>query len=74
MLKNIDLKDIAEKNPHVNLEDLEEGRKLRENLRQPSGAKRRRMTSPANRRRVRIDDDVASDPRAVRLQPSRINC
>ena len=68
MPKSIDLREIAEKNPRVNVEDLEEGRKLRKRLSQASGAKRRRTVLPTDRRRVRIDDDVASDPRAVRLQ------
>ncbi len=68
MPKNIDLKDIAEKNPQVNIEELEEGRELRKNLRHPSAAKRRHTTFPVDRRRVRIDDDVSSDPRVVRLQ------
>lgn len=69
MPKKIDLSEIAKKNPHVNLEELEEGRKLRQNLRQ-AGTERRRGTLPNNRRRVRIDDDVSSDPRVVRLQRS----
>ncbi len=68
MPKNIELNEIAEKNPLVSLDDLEEGRKLRENLHQIGGAKHRRVTPPADRRRVRIDDDICSDPRAVRLQ------
>jgi hypothetical protein len=68
MPKNIDLKEIAERNPRVNLEALEEGRKLHERLCQSGGIKGRRMVLPIDRRRVMIDDDVASDPRAVRLQ------
>lgn len=70
MPKNIELKDIVEKNPRVSLDKLEEGRELRKNLQRPSGTKRRHLIFPVDRKRVRIDDDVASDPRAIRLQRS----
>ncbi len=68
MPKSIELSEIAEKNPRVDLNALEEGRKLRQNLHQ--SATKRRTALPNDRRRVRIDDDVSSDPRAVRLQRS----
>lgn len=69
MPRRIDLLDIADKNPRVNLKELDEGRKLRENLRRtnPRGANQR-LAFPFHRRRARIVDDVNSDPRVVRLQ------
>lgn len=68
MPKAINLEEIASKNPRVDLQALEEGRTLRKNLRQIGGAKERPLTTPTERRRVKIDDSVASDPRTVRLQ------
>jgi hypothetical protein len=71
MPRPIDLVDIADKNPRVNLKELEEGRKVRENLRRTNlrGANQR-LAFPFHRRRARIVDDVASDPRVIRLHKS----
>jgi hypothetical protein len=67
MPANVDLKKIAEKNPRVDLAALEEGRRLREHLSRSGGVKRNRVVFPADRRRVRINDDVSNDPRVVTL-------
>jgi glutaredoxin len=64
----IDIEEIAKKNPSVDLEALEEGRKLRENLRQIGGVRERPTIVATGRKRVRIDDSITSDPRVVRLQ------
>lgn len=71
MPRRIDIADIADKNPRVDLKELDEGRTLRENLRRTNlrGAKQR-LAFPFHRRRARIVDDVASDPRVVRLRKS----
>jgi hypothetical protein len=65
----IDLKEIADRNPKVDLDRLAEGRKLLELLRRAGvrGAGYRAATSRAQRR-ARVLDDLASDPRVVRLQ------
>jgi len=72
MPRQIDLVDIADKNPRVDLTKLEEGRTLRENLRRTNlrGANQR-LAFPFHRRRARIVDDVSSDPRVVRLRKSK---
>jgi len=64
----IDLKEIADKNPKVDLDRLAEGRKLLEVVRHARvrGAGCQSATPPA-RRRARVLDDLASDPRVVRL-------
>jgi len=67
MPHKIDLEEIAKKNACVDLDALEEGRKLRQGLRE---SPKRHRTMTTARRRVRIDDDVSSDPRVVRLQRS----
>lgn len=67
MPHKIDLSEIAKKNPHFDMAALEEAQKLRENLREFATKKHRGWTT---RRRVRIDDDVSSDPRVVRLRQS----
>jgi hypothetical protein len=70
MAKNIDLTEIAENNPLVNVERLEEARRMREKLRQIGSPRGRRPLSPSERRRVRIEDDILSDPKAIRLRRS----
>ncbi len=68
MPANINLQDIAQKNPGVDLQALEEGRKLRKNLREIAGVRERPIVRPSGRKRVRIDDSVSNDPRVIRLQ------
>ncbi len=71
MPQRINLVDIADKNPRVDLKKLEEGRTLRENLSRASPrGPNQRLAFPFHRRRARIIDDVASDPRVVRLRKS----
>ena len=64
MPHQIDPIEIAKTNPKVDLDALERGRQLRKGLQETITKKRK----PFTRRRVRIDDGVSSDPRAVRLQ------
>jgi hypothetical protein len=69
MPQKIDLAEILKNNPHVDPERLNAGLKLAEELRRSrSGSKRAR---PFVRRRVRIVDDLQSDPRLVRLSSLR---
>jgi hypothetical protein len=71
MPRRIDIADIADKNPRVNLKELDEGRTLRETLRRTIvRSPAQRLAFPFHRRRARIVDDVASDPRVVRLRKS----
>jgi hypothetical protein len=69
MPQKIDLQEILKKNPNVDPERLSAGLKLSEELRQArSGSKRAR---PLIRRRVRIVDDLRSDPRLTQLSSLR---
>ncbi len=64
----IDLVEIASKNKSVDLERLAEGRRLTQELRQArSGVLRDKRARPLTRRRIKIIDDLDSDPRLTRL-------
>ena len=65
MPAKIDLESIAKRNPKVDLVRLEEYRALRRSL--GMGRRIRQSVSPLERRRVRIVDDIESDPRVVHL-------
>jgi hypothetical protein len=67
MPTSFDLKKIIERNPRVNLAALEEGRRLRQRLSPSKSVKRNRVVFPADRKRVRISDDISDDPRVVTL-------
>lgn len=70
MPKIVDLKEIAEKNPNLDLSVLEEWRKLQESLPEGEEISRRGHSEglPFKGRRARIVDDADSDPRLIRLQ------
>lgn len=69
MPEKLTIAEILEKNPDLNLNELEQGRELRESLKESgAGAKRRYGVYPLDRRRVRVDDDIDSDPRVVYLR------
>jgi hypothetical protein len=69
MPQTIDLADIASNNPSVDLQSLEKARKLTQELREArsSGSFRDKRARPLTRRRIRLIDDLASDPRLTRL-------
>ncbi len=71
MLKQVDLKDILEKNPHLNKEDLARNQDLAEELRklgtQPRGY---RLAPPFERKRVPVGKGDY-DPRTIDLAASR---
>jgi hypothetical protein len=69
MPQTIDLADIAGNNPLVDLQSLEKSRKLTQELRgaRLPGGLRSKRSHPLIRRRVRIIDDLANDPRLTRL-------
>ena len=65
---NMTLEEIAANNPHVDLEKLEESRKLRRILLERGlFGKRTRGTSGFQDERAKIVDDADSDARLVRL-------
>lgn len=72
MPQKLDLAELLKSNPNVDFERLMEGLKLAEELRQSrSNAPGRRRTHPIARRRVRIIDDLESDPRLTQLSSLR---
>ena len=72
MPHKIDLTELLKNNPAVDVEELNRGLKLAEELRRvrPVGIGRR---SGVARRRVRIIDDLQSDPRVTRLSSLRLD-
>jgi hypothetical protein len=64
MPKQINFDELSKANPKVNLDQLAEGRQLLSDIR-GSGVRRARRESevPFGRKRARIVDDLASDPR-----------
>lgn len=69
MPPKIDLKKIAKRNPNLDLQSLEEWRKLRRRLiKNGLQGKRSAGRSPYQGKRARIIDDLDSDPRLVKLQ------
>jgi len=68
MPQNMTLEEIAAKNPRVDLETLEESRKLRQLLLERGlFGKRMRGSSGFQDERAKIVDDADSDARLVRL-------
>jgi hypothetical protein len=68
MPQNMTLEEIARTNPHVDLEKLEESRKLRQTLVDRGlFGKRTRGLSGFQDERAKIVDDAHSDARLVRL-------
>jgi hypothetical protein len=68
--KHMDLKEIIEKNPNLDLQKLDEWRKLRETLTGGHGVRKRRDSgrAPFKARRAQVVDDAENDPRLIRLQ------
>jgi hypothetical protein len=68
MLKKVDLAEIAQKNPTIDLEELDRWRKLRQTLIETGlRGRRQRGSFPFAGKRAHIVDDADSDPRIVRL-------
>lgn len=63
-----DLKDILSKSPHIDLEAVGRNLELLRILRSQGIVPRPKLLSPFERRRVRLMDDLSSDPRVVRLR------
>lgn len=69
MPRTMDIKEIAEKNPNLDLTQLEEWRRLRESLSEGRETRRRHSGRlPFQGRRAKLVDDADNDPRLVRLQ------
>ncbi len=64
----LDLKELLKNNPQINIEELNKGLKMAEDLRS-TGMRTRpnRSIRPLIRHRVRIMDDLESDPRVTRV-------
>lgn len=72
MPRRVNLREIAERNPNLDLSKLEEWRKLRDRLSEHgAGRKRHRGASPVEGKRAKLVDDEENDPRLIRLQKSR---
>ena len=70
MPRTLDLEQIVAGNAAVNVKELEEARKLREDLRRHR--QNAKPETPSTRRhRARILDDLGSDPRVVRLHSGK---
>ena len=69
MPQKLDLEEIARKNPNIDLQKIEEWRRLGELL-QKSGLRGRRIRNTFSRqeKRAKIVDDADSDPRLVSLK------
>jgi hypothetical protein len=73
MPRQVNLKELAEKNSNLDLTKLEELRKLRDRLSEHgAGRKRHKGVSPIKTgRRAQLVDDEENDPRLIRLQRNR---
>ena len=73
MPRQINIKELAERNPKVDLAKLEELRKLRDRLSEHgAGRKRHKGVSPIRTgKRAQVIDDEKNDPRLIRLQKNR---
>ena len=69
MPQQINLAELLSNNPKVDPERLNAGLKLAEELRKSRSGKKR--ARPLVRRRVRIIDDLQSDPRLTQLSSLR---
>lgn len=71
MPQKIDLEELIKNNRNVDPVRLAEGFKLAEELRRSRGVQGSRRSRPFTRRRVRIIDDLQSDPRLTQLSSLR---
>lgn len=69
MPQKISLAEILKNNPRVDPDKLKEGLRLAEELRKRAGV--RPKIHPLIRRRMRIVDDLSSDPRLTQLSSLR---
>lgn len=68
MPQKMEIKEIAEKNPNVDLEKLAEWARLRKDLLEGGFTEKRERNSASIRdERAKIVDDAENDPRLVRL-------
>ena len=72
MLKRANFKDILKKNPHINVEELEEYKALSEELRK-AGIQSRgyQLPPPHARKHIKTDSGEDVDDRTVNLNASR---
>jgi hypothetical protein len=69
MPKTIDLEEIARKNPHIDLQVLEEWRELRRVLvSRGMHGRRMRNSEDSPQTRAKLVDSAEDDPRLVRLR------
>jgi hypothetical protein len=69
MPQKLTLKEIARKNPHIDLQKLDEWERMRTALKERGLSVRRpRKEFVEQETRAKIVDDIESDPRLVRLQ------
>lgn len=69
MLRPVDIEEILNNHPHINKKQLAEALELLAELqKQGVNSLRPRISSPFDRRRARLLDDLSNDPRVVRLR------
>lgn len=67
--KTLDLEEISRANPNLDLQHLDEWRKLRRTLAEQGVHQRRGCGSyPIQGKRAQIIDDAENDPRLIKLQ------
>jgi hypothetical protein len=71
MLVKLTIDEIIAKNPNINAQELEESQRLLEELCKLGMGVGRNQASSSERRRVRVDDSIESDPRVIHLPRSR---
>ncbi len=72
MSRKINLKKILKNNPHISKKDLDENRSLFEELRKAGVQPRGYQLAPPFTRRYAAGEEEKPDPRAIKLNISRI--